>query len=347
MAEHLLEILRAVAIRNQRRRPRSFFPIRQVARHFRSPISTVWKAYRQLEREGLVTRVRGSKTVLQGLRYNRGLRVRAVVGLPALESIFITIPEYRMFFTRIRRELRLRGFVSAITFFDPVEARTDALANRLRDYEVDTVLWFVPPAVAEQTALRLSDLGIRLLGICEGMLSPIPCRYQLRREIAIRQLLVDWRSGHGINEVVIVESSKYRSPATEQALHAALDDLAFRSATAVFQNQSKEAFLRGLKSTKPAGIIFASGALASMFGFRRPTALASLLETKHVAFVDGPITTPFAKPPDIRVDVITFHWEHVIKRIVDDLVSREAFEDRGPTIFEAEACLRVPLSRFA
>jgi hypothetical protein len=37
----------------------------------------------------------------------------------------------------------------------------------------------------------------------------------------------------------------------------------------------------------------------------------------------------------------------VAQQIVDDLINQDAFQLPGPTIFEAEAKLRVPLSDFA
>jgi len=55
---------------------------------------------------------------------------------------------------------------------------------------------------------------------------------------------------------------------------------------------------------------------------------------------------PFAKVPDARVDLVTVDWQGVAAKIVDDLISQEAFQE-GPTIFEAEARLAVPLSAFA
>jgi hypothetical protein len=44
---------------------------------------------------------------------------------------------------------------------------------------------------------------------------------------------------------------------------------------------------------------------------------------------------------------VTFDWQKVAKKIVDDVANRQAFDDSTPTVFEAEAKLRVSLSRFA
>src|SRR2546423_12349482 len=61
--ERLTEILRRVALKNQRTQPRAFYSVRDVAGSFHVTLSTASNAYRHLEQEGLLTRVRGSKTL--------------------------------------------------------------------------------------------------------------------------------------------------------------------------------------------------------------------------------------------------------------------------------------------
>src|SRR5688572_20884531 len=190
--ERLIEILRGVAVKNQQEQPRAFYSLREVARRFQVPLSAVSRAYDQLEQEGLLNRVRGSKTVLQGLHFDRQLSVRAFVGLPASLPAFVTLQDYRMFLIRLRRELRLRGFAAATAYFERGEAGTGGLSTRLKAYEVDTVIWFQPPPEAKETALRLADMGIRLLGVTNDDFPSIPCRYQVRREAATRALLAEW-----------------------------------------------------------------------------------------------------------------------------------------------------------
>ena len=151
--EALIEILRGVAVKNQREQPQAFYSMREVAAHFRVQVSTVSRVYQRLEKEGLLSRVRGSKTVLQGLHFDRQLSVRAFVGLPASLPSFVTLQDYRTFLIRLRRELRLRGFAAATAYFERNEAGTGALSARLKTYEVDTVIWFQPPKEAKETAL--------------------------------------------------------------------------------------------------------------------------------------------------------------------------------------------------
>jgi uncharacterized protein YjiS (DUF1127 family) len=318
-----------------------------VATHFRVPISTVQRAYRHLEQEGLLTRVRGSQTLLQGLHFDRRLGVRAFIGLPASLSAFVTLQAYRTFFIRIRRELRLRGFATAMIFTDESEMKTAVLSERLKAYEIDTVLWFQPPREAQKTAPQLADLGIRLLGVAHEDSPAISCRYEVSRGHATRTLLTEWKERHAIGEVTLVRWKEHRTSALQETLEHALDDLGIKAATALFKEQRSESFLRSLGKMKTQGIIFTSAPLAAKLSFRAPGAVADLLRTQRVAFLNGPVSMPFAKVPDVRVDLAFVDWQLVAEQIVDDLISQDAFQNSAPTVFEAEAKLRVPLSAFA
>jgi hypothetical protein len=344
--EALTAILRDVAVKNQREQPLAFHSVRAVAAHFRVPVSTVSRAYHVLEQEGLISRVRGSKTVLQGLHFDRQLKVRSFVGFPASVSRFVTLQDYRTFFIRIRRELRLRGFAAATAFFEPAEAGSDALSKRFKAYEVDTVIWFQPGKESAITALHLADMGIRLLGVANDSFCQIPCRYQVRRDGAIRALLASWKTEQP-GRVTVVESKEQRAAAIDETLHGILDELGIPWSVATYQSQRSEAFLRELQRKKTSGVIFSSSALASKFCFRAPGAVADLLAAHRVALVNGPVSMPFAKVPDVKVDLVTVDWQLVAEKIVDDLISQDAFQLPGPTFFDAEAKLRVPLSAFA
>ena len=321
--------------------------MREIARRFQVPVSLVSQAYEQLEQEGLLNRVRGSKTILQGLHFDRQLSVRAFVGLPASLSAFVTIQDYRTFFIKIRRELRLRGFATAMAFFEKEEARRGALSKRLKAYEVDTVLWLQPPKEAREAALHLADMGIRLIGVAHDQFPVIACRYELRREAAIRELLTDWKARTGMNQVILAQWKDHHSPALEETLRIVLEELEMKASVMTFGGQRNEAFLRMLQKPNMAGIMFSSPGLASRFSFRCPSAVTDLLQRNQVAFLNGPVSMPFAKVPDVQVDLVVMEWQLIAEKIVNDLITQEAFQRAGPTIFEAEAKLRVSLSEFA
>src|SRR3954463_15735343 len=144
----LAECRRASALPSQTDEPQLFYPVRDVAGRFRMSTSVVAKAYEQLEDEGLLSTVRGSKTLLQGVSAGRRLNVLGFIGTPAAVPAFVGLQDYRTFFIRVRRELRARGFAVAMVLFDPAEMRSGRLEKRIVKYEFDTVLWYRPDASA-------------------------------------------------------------------------------------------------------------------------------------------------------------------------------------------------------
>lgn len=107
------------ASRHARSRPisrRFFYALREVADRFDVSLSLVAAVYRQLESEGLLTRRRGSRTLLQGRGAERQLSVRGIVGVPMPLSSFLPRQKSRMFFMSIQRELHRRGFAAVGLF---------------------------------------------------------------------------------------------------------------------------------------------------------------------------------------------------------------------------------------
>lgn len=347
----LLEVLRNVALENQRKEPQVFYPIRDVARHFRVPLSTVARVYDQLEQEGILVSVRGSKTLLQGLSSGRHLSVLGFVGLPALTPSFVTLQDYRTFFIRMRRELRARGFAVATVFYDrDGPSRTGAdqhgrLATRIDKYDFDTVLWHQPDRAAKEAVPLLKDSGMQVIGISDRAFPSIRCRYEVQREPAIMSILRDWRSNAGIESVIVVRGSQ-TSAQKEELLKNLLEEeglsYEFRSAG----DQRVRDFVESLGNDKHCGIIFPSLA-AAFFAFRAPHALAELMMRVRVALTGGPVSIPFAQVPDVVADLVVVDWQLVAEQIVSDLISRRAFDRTETTALEAKACLRAPLSQYA
>lgn len=343
----LLQILRSLALKNQGERPRVFYSLREVARQFRVPISTVASTYHDLEKEGLLTRMRGSRTVLNGLRHNRRLSIRAFVGLPALFSHYIGLQEYRNFFIYLERELWSRGFAATTVFFRPNEEADGTLLDRLKSYGVDAVIWLQPSRTAKEPCLRLADLGIHVVVISQIGTPGLPSRYYVWREYAIDALLRDWKDRTGLRKITLITSKAWRPAVTEEVLFVILDNLGIEPVIRNLDKPDTSAFLRGLCGIKTQGIIFPNANLVSFLAFRSPDELVNLLRAQRVAFVDGPTDLPFADIPDAPVDIVTFDWQAVSESIVSDLITREAFDHNRHATFHAQAHLRVPLNRFA
>ena len=340
----LLEILREIALKNQRPEPQVFYPIRDVARHFRVPASTVARIYDQLEDEGILVGVRGSKTLLQGSSSGRHLSVLGFVGMPACTPYFITLQDYRTFFIRVRRELRARGFAVATIFFEEKDVQSGRLVSRIEKYDVDTILWHRPERSAKETLAQLKDSGIQVVGVSDGGFPAIRCRYDVQREKAIMSTLRDWGERNGIKSVVIVRGVS--ASAQEEMLETLLEEqklgLEFKS----LGNQRPREFLESLAAEKHQAIIFPPQA-AALFAFRAPGSFTKLMERSRVALTGGPVSIPFAQVPDVAADLVVVDWQLIAEQIVTDLISRKAFDRGEATVFEAKPHLRAPLSQYA
>lgn len=346
--ENLRQLLRSLAIKNQREQPRIFYSLREVAIRFKIPVSSVAKIYREMEQEGILSRVRGSKTVLNGLRHSRRLTVRSFIGLPVLFSHFLTMPEYRAFFISIRRELWSRGFATSMFFSRPEEIADGTLGSQLKNYEVDTVIWLQPGRITLDTLLRLSDMGIQVIVISQVGTPGIPSRYYVWKNRAIEGLLRNWKDQNSIRKVTVInsETQDYRSPVTEELLRVILEYLQIEPTIRTFRDEDGSCFLRDLSSVKTDAVIFPSAGLASAFAFQSPDQLLHLIKTHRVGFVDGSIDMPFIKVPEVAVDLVTVNWRNVCESIVNDLITRDAFDRNRHTTFEAEMQLRVSLRHF-
>ncbi len=340
----LAKILRRIAVTSQTDAPRLFYPVRDVAGRFRTSTSVVAKAYEQLEDEGLLSTIRGSKTLLQGIGAGRRLSVLGSVGMPTSISAFVGLQDYRTFFIRLRRELRARGFAVAMVLFNPEDMKSKRLEKRISKYDFDTVLWYRPDASSREIISRVKDAGVRIVGVGDHALSPIHLRYEIRRETAINQILHYWRTKAGITSVAIVRG--VWASATEETLQRLLEQeqLSFEFRNADGKSVAK--LLRSLGRGKTRGIIFPSWA-ASMFAFREPEGLMQLAERCHVAFSGGPPCIPFARVHEVHTDLVIVDWQLVAEKIVSDLISKKAFARSETTVFKAKAHLRAVLSQYA
>jgi hypothetical protein len=345
-ADRLLEILRGLALKNRKEEAQVFHPIREVARHFGVPLSTVARIYNRLEEEGVLVSVRGSRTLLQGLSSGRHLSVRGFIGLPAFTPWFVTLQDYRTFCIRTRRELRARGFAVATVFYDAAEVQQHGrLRRRIEKYDFDTVLWHQPERPAKEIASHLKDSGIRVLGVSDRGFASIRCRYEVRREAAIVPILREWCSQSGIESVVVVRGLE-PSAAREELLKKLLDEAGLEHEFKSAGEQRLSAFIDSLGTNKKSGIILPATA-AAMFGFRAPEALASLMRRTRVALKDGPVSIPFARVPDVTADLVLVDWQLIAEQVADDLITGKAFDRTATTIFEATPHLRAPLRLYA
>ena len=346
-ADRLLQMIRSLAMREQRDAPQVFLSLREAAVRFGVPTSAMARIYRQLRQEGVLSSVRASHTMLRERGAGRNLRARGLIGMPVSISRFQTLQDYRRCFLQLRDELHERDFVTRTIFFEQPDGQPDIIIAQLKKEKVEAAVWLLPDVANRETVLRLGDLGIRFIGVNITPASGLVCRYQVVRQQAIRTILRSWRADQEINMATIVRISR-ETGADERRLaklQALVESEKMRCDIATMREGQISTFLKSLCQDKVAGIILPAPA-AAILGWRAPETLKDALQTCRIALIDGPMDLPFAEHiPQGKVDLVTVKWHAVTRQIAADVLSGEAFDGSQTTVFEAKPQLRVPFQR--
>jgi hypothetical protein len=343
----LLKTLRKTAFELRRAHEQPFYSMREVSSFFHVPIATVVQVYKQLESEGLLNRIRGSKTMLMGTNADRRLTVRGLVGMPVSLSKFITQQDYRLFFLRLRRELRLRGFAAAMAFYEKNEAAEPEFCERLQRYQADTVVWFVPGAEHRENAVMLAERGIRVIGIGDGALSFGQFHYYLSRDEALSKGLAEWSANDGIAKVIIARENADDSIHEVLRLEALLREMRMEYGYSDLGAQELSTYLADLSQNERGAVIFASARLAALVGCRAPGLAIKLFQRRRVMLLHGPLSIPFGPIPDASVDLVFFDWQLIAEQIVNDLSAQLHSIPRNATVFDAGWLSQAPLRMYA
>jgi hypothetical protein len=341
----LLEIMRSIAVGARREESQVFYATREVSRHFDVPVSTVARVYEHLEEEGLLATVRGSKTLLQGFGSARQLTVSGVIGLPASIAAFVTFQDYRTFFIRMRRELRARGFAVAMVLFESEHIQSDQLLRRIEKHNFDIVLWYRPDTSIRDTLARLEDAGLRVIGIGDGGLPTTRCRYEIRRETAIKAILRDWQIRSGIKSVVVARGARSTTN-EEEAVQALLEEEKLNFEFRTVTSTRPDSFLEECSVAKNTGLILPSRP-ASMIAFRAPEVLMNAMTRCRVVFTGGPPSIIFAQALDVPMDLVLVDWQLIAEHVVNDLISKRALVRGHTTVFQAKPAIQLALNQYA
>jgi hypothetical protein len=347
--DRLLELVRELALRQQKDVPRVFLSLREAAKHFGVPVSAIATVYKKLADEHVLASIRGSHTMLAGRRAVRHLKVRGLIGLPVSLSRFQTFLDYQRCLSRIRDELHKRGFLTSTFFFESPKGQPDAVLKKLKSEKVSAVVWLLPDGADEETVLRLRDLGIRFVGVNLTPLAGMNCRYQVRRQQAIRAIVRSWRADPAINGVTIVRIARETMGDEQRVgkLQTLVESEKVECEISTLRDDHIGAFLKSICAKQTGGVILPAEA-AALLGWRAPETMVEVFRACRIALIDGAMYLPFAtKAPAVTVDLVTAQWSSIAKRIVDDLLAGEAFDDSETVIFEAQPRLRVRLGDFA
>ncbi len=83
---------------------------------FGAPLRTVALVYGALEKEGILSRIRGSQTMLNGKENTRRYSIRGIIGIPIWIKMMALSPYSQSLNMLLEERIRLSGFIADLIF---------------------------------------------------------------------------------------------------------------------------------------------------------------------------------------------------------------------------------------
>lgn len=324
----LLLQLRQLALRLRRAHPRRFYSTREVARFFGVDPELARRAFAELQREGILTRLRGSMTLLQPRTKGTRTPVRGVVGLPVWLYGHSMIADWQFLYRRLEERLRHHGFVGDFIFYEMGEPDNPAFIDRLLEHDLDVLLWYLPLPGYRMLLQTVADEGIQPVVIsAPGPSWPCPA-YVLRWDDALRKCLASWRA-EGVTTVALFsypeESQAIRGPLRESGL-TLLDNRPFDRITPALAER-----LAGEPRT--ATLLTSDLWIANAYIQDRPQFLHLLRDTRCLLWSCPACNT--GELSGVAADLALIDWDKAAERIASDLATGMLPPASAPTAIHA------------
>ena len=316
----LLEELRKVGKRLRKRQSIPFYSMREVAGYFSLPLRTVALVYETLELEGILNRIRGSKTMLVGKTISPRMPVRAVVGVPIWLHALVVSPYSRAVNVELEERLRKNGFVADLIFFRSEEIYESDFTQRLLHHNLDQVIWHTPHPSATNVLLSLKDNGVRQIVIQsnESPTSIAVPTYLQDWQPAYREMAGTWREA-GISTVVVPDPIYLPSKRAMKIFAGTLakEGLKIEIVESNAAALHRKMFSSRKKSACAVAVMDQQG--ADPICNEEPVIMEEIAKSFRVAFCRGPIRLPYFNRRSVKVDIIRFSAVEVATRVVQDL----------------------------
>jgi len=320
---HLATDLLGRAARSlQKQKNQSFYSMREAARFLWVPPSTMSGVYRNLENEGLIVRMRGSRTILLGRTSQSSHPARSIVSIPIILPGMINSCFARSFCARISEELWRHHFVANLMLCTLAESFTNRFTQRLLK-QSDAVIWLFPYRDLKETILTLQDHCIQnvLLSSVENIL--LPADYIMDWTPTYRQAIKYWKADN-IHHVVLTKASEPRLQKIIEGFLQLLKEegLSFTlTEPSAFDLQDKvEAKLK--KGMCACAVL--EHDLSQQFCNRESVIMARLMTRCRVLFGRGMVSAPYFSKRDFKADIIGFSGDEVARRVARDLGRRHS-----------------------
>jgi len=340
----IVETLRATIERVRQPHAVPFYSMREVADFFGVSLRGVVRAYERLASEGLLTKMRGSQTLVEGHKPQPHHPVRAVVGLPVELPTFVYGTDLRSFYIELEDELRRFHHLVNFIFTRPSEEASPDLARRILDHRPDIVLWWVPTTPNLPNFLQLQDAGVRLVGIVrERENLPFPM-YRYNRERSLREAFEAWQR-EGIESIVVLRPTDERALYELNLTLSVLQQLSLRHSVVIVEDAELGRHVQSLCRRRGAGVVIAYHAWYGALCNRFPQLMEQLFCSCRVLLVQGAVQQAVFEGRNIPADVLSLDHQAMARQVARDMGAGTIWSNKRLATFYSRWEARLDLGK--
>ena len=325
--ERITSLLRDTVIHVRQRHDTPFYSVRTVSSFFGIPNRTAHEAFRRLDADGLLRRVRGSQTWVRSHRLQSRHRVLGVVVVPVPLPAFVIGSLMRTFFLSLEQELRRRHFVLNFVFYKYAEEHSPELLERLLIHEPDVLFWHTPPPSVRPIVETLLDGGIPVVMVTEDVKGPFP-RHQYDQDYrpALAGAFAQWRQAGITRFLMPCEMTRRHHDRFDLEMVArVLREMRLDHQVCELHADELPDRLRTWSRQPQAGIILTPHEWYESLCNRYPPLMEMLFTACRVLLVHGPLYHPGFQGRTIPADAIDFHPQQLAARIGQDLANPQVW----------------------
>ncbi len=318
---HAVQKVRKVAKDLRREDSLPFYSMRALASALGISLRTTALVFEQLEREGLLVRLRGSHTRLTGTAPRPLKPVAGVIGLP----VWLYGLRHFMFRRTFARALGDTLWPHALSvdtiLYWETEDKSPDFADRLLRHHMDMAVWFQPQRHNHDAIGFLKDHGVPSLIISDRENTPgLPAHIEIDWEPAYEQVLTHWKTRHHIHRVITVEGA----PATTPRLRL-FETLARNHGIACERRKSSPRLAGELVAdpqlTTDTAIGLFDEYASTEFPLRDPNAFLQLVDRHRVLFARELPSLPFVGPKRINCECLLYPMDAIVRHAADILLA--------------------------
>ncbi len=312
--------MRGIARKLRRKKNQPFYSMRDAARFWSLPLSSMSAVYKELEDEGLLIRVRGSRTVLLGREVQTHHSFRSIVSVPIALSSLVSSHFTRRFCDRISDELWKHHFVANLVLVRRLDGGPSVMRRLLT--QSDIVIWLFPHRDVRMTMLSIRDRGVRNIIVRPVEHAFMPAQYVMDWTPAYKQAVLEWKKA-GIEHVVVAKSKRAPVVGVMDSFLSILRQAGLDYSQAEDDPRAlREQVEKTRQVGKRTGCVILSHEDSHLFCNSEPHVMAQIARRSRLLLGRGRVNAPYFFAHSAPVDIIGFSGDEIARRIAHDLGAR-------------------------